>query len=182
MKKVYFVLLSLWILFSRAYDTYSTYLYTPDLSREANPLSSILGLGWRPLLFIVGGLTLYALYCFYVHTFRSFDFLPTEKGYSLEEFSTYVFLGRKERWWALFYKRPNSLKRLNHYLGHFLTLFLAYAGIVSTVMWLLLNHTDWYPNYHRASIIYTLIIVGCLLIGFYSNYQLYRKYQQKTVL
>ena len=69
-KTVKFTLVSLFILLTRSYDAYATYQFTPDLSKEANPLSSVLGLDWLPLLLIIGSLTIYCLYACYVSTFK----------------------------------------------------------------------------------------------------------------
>ena len=44
MKTLKFLVVLSWILFSKSYDAYCTYLHTPDLSKEENPLVSILGL------------------------------------------------------------------------------------------------------------------------------------------
>ncbi len=46
MKTLKFLVILLWILLSKSYDAYCTYLHTPDLSKEANPLVSVLGLNW----------------------------------------------------------------------------------------------------------------------------------------
>jgi hypothetical protein len=46
MKRLKFFIILLWILFSKSYDAYCTFLHTPDLSKEANPLVSVLGFNW----------------------------------------------------------------------------------------------------------------------------------------
>jgi hypothetical protein len=43
MKTLKFLIILLWILFSKSYDAYCTFQHTPDLSKEANPLVSLLG-------------------------------------------------------------------------------------------------------------------------------------------
>ncbi|MGB1076270.1 MAG: hypothetical protein ACPGYK_08785 [Flavobacteriales bacterium] len=43
-KKVRFYLIASFILTTRYFDWHSTRLYTPDLSNEANPLVSMIGL------------------------------------------------------------------------------------------------------------------------------------------
>ena len=48
MKK--FVLLTTLLVLTRVADIYTTYLSTPDLKTEANPLVSKFGLGWTGLL------------------------------------------------------------------------------------------------------------------------------------
>lgn len=50
MKKVKFTLIIFWMLFSKSYDAYCTFLHTPDLSKEANPLVTLFGFDWFLLL------------------------------------------------------------------------------------------------------------------------------------
>ncbi len=177
-RRLKFLTIAGWIIFSRAYDAYSTYQYTPDLSHEANPLVSIFGLSWTPLLIIIGLLTLYAIYAFYISQKENFNFLPAERGFSFMELAAFTYFGKKEHWTAMFYKLPRDIHRFNHYIGHLLTRGLVFAGIVSTIMWLLINYTDFYmQQYHRAEIIYGILVVGCLFIGWRWQMALYRKYQ-----
>jgi len=180
-KKLKFILTTLWILLSRSFDAYCTYLYTPDLSREANPLVTMGGIStWTTLLIILSILTIYVIYAYYISVFKPMKLLPVEKGYSFSNMIAYVYLGRKDKWPAIFYKLPNSLKRFNNYMGHLFTKCLVYAGIISTIMWLLLNHTEFYKSIHSPTLIYSILVIGCLVIGYIWNKSLYKKYLMKT--
>lgn len=165
-KATRFALTTGWLLFSRGYDAYCTNLYTPDLSREANPLVSMLGLSWTPLLLILAVLTLYVVYAHYVAVFRPMSLLPREQGYSFSNIVAYTYHGQKDEWYSIFYKFPKDLRRLNNYMGHVLMQSLVFAGIVSTVMWVLLNHTEFYKKIHSAWLIYALLIGGCGVITY----------------
>jgi hypothetical protein len=96
------------------YDAYSTKQLTPDLSKESNPLVSVLGMTWAPLLIVLGLLTVYVVYAFYLSTFKPTRLFPTQKGYTFKEFVTYKYLGRTDSWMALVYKFPKDLNRLNN--------------------------------------------------------------------
>jgi glutamine amidotransferase PdxT len=63
-------------------------------------------------------------------------------------------------------------------MGHVLTRSLVYAGIVSTVMWLLINHTEFYKEIHSATLIYTVLIGGCAVITYLWSRKQYRLYLQ----
>jgi hypothetical protein len=174
---VKFTVVTLWILLSRSYDAYCTYLHTPDLSREANPLVSVVGISsWTPLLLILGALTLYAVYAFYVSLYRPVDLLPSEKGLGFGTFAAYVYLGRPDHWTATLYKLPTDMRRLHPYMGHVLTRCLAYAGVVSTLMWLLIRHSEAYRQVHSAALVYTVLVLGCALIIYGWNKRLYQRY------
>jgi hypothetical protein len=75
-KKTKFILTTLWIILSRSYDAYCTNQLTPDLSQEANPLVSVLGLTWTPLLIVLSILTIYSIYAYYIQVFKPMNLVP----------------------------------------------------------------------------------------------------------
>ncbi len=178
MKKIIkFTSITIWIIISRAYDVYATWQFTPDLSKEANPLVSIFGLNWGPLLFIIIGLLLYTFYALYINTFKIFDLLPAEKGLKFSEFMTYVYLGKKDSWLSILYKFPKDKRRLNYLMGYWLSRALVFAGIVSTIMWMLINYTDfYYPKFHKTAVLYSILVIGALIIWIDFYKKLYKKY------
>ncbi|MGB0838873.1 MAG: hypothetical protein ACPGXL_01975 [Chitinophagales bacterium] len=176
-KRFKFAFLSFWILITRSYDAYATYQYTPDLSHEANPLVSILGLGWLPLLSIVGCLTLFIIYAYYVSLFKSFDFFPQEQNYSFSDFIGYVYTGKKTSWASLLYKIPTDFQRLTHYTGHVFAPSIAFAGVISTLMWFGINYTDFYRNIHSIELVYGSILIGSAFIIFSWFKQQYQQYR-----
>lgn len=162
-KLLRFSLTAIWVVFSRAYDAYCTAQYTPDLTMEANPLVSVLGFGWTPLLAVVGGLTLFTVYAHWKRAFQTEDIYPKSGEYSLLQFNTYLYRGRNEHWSTMLYKPPGSWKRFVQYWGMFATPGLIWAGVISTIMWLLINNTTWYmPDYHSVRSIYLLVIGSSL--------------------
>lgn len=179
-KKTKFTIMVAWILLSRSYDAYCTYQLTPDLSHEANPLVSILGMSWSTLLITLGLLSIYVIYAYYVSVFKPIDLLPKESGYSFSEFVAFTYLGRKDSWLAMFYKLPNNVNRFNQWMGHNMTSGLAFAGVVSTIMWLLINNTKFYKHIHSVVLIYSILIIGCSVIIYNWNKIKYRKYLIET--
>jgi hypothetical protein len=79
-KTATFFITSAWILFSRAYDAYCTHNLTPDLSKESNPLVSVLGMNWTPLLVTIGILTVYTLFCYFLVIFKPISLIPSKKA------------------------------------------------------------------------------------------------------
>ncbi len=175
-KKVKFTITTTWILLTRSYDAYCTNQLTPDLSHESNPLVSVLGMTWTPLLITLALLTTYAVYAYYLSVFKPINLLPEEKGYTLSNIIAFTYLGFKDNWTAIFYKLPKDLNRFNNYMGHTLTLCLAYAGLVSTVMWLLIRHSHYYQTIHSAAVIYSILVAGCAVIIYSWNQVMYRQY------
>ncbi len=180
MKKIIkFTLITFWIIISRAYDVYATSQFTPDLSKEANPLVSIFGLNWGPLLFIIIGLLIYTIYALYINTFKKFDLLPAEKRLKFSKFMTYVYLGKKDNWFSILYKFPKDKRRLNYLMGYWLSRTLVFAGVLSTIMWMLINYTDfYYPRFHKTAVVYSILVIGALVIWIDFYKKLYKKYCQ----
>ncbi len=175
-KKVKFTITTVWILLSRSYDAYCTNQLTPDLSKESNPLVSVLGMTWTPLLITLALLTSYAIYAYYISVFKPKNLFPTEKGYTFSQFAAFIYLGYKDNWTAVFYRYPNNINRFNQYMGHTLTQCLVYAGFVSTLMWLLINNSDYYKTIHSATAVYVILVGGCAVIIYSWNWVMYKRY------
>ena len=122
------------------------------------------GFGWTPLLVVVAVGSLYVIYTYYLTTFHPFNLEPKEKGYTLSHFIGYIYTGKKQSWISLFYKFPKDLKRLNYYSGQLFSRCLVFAGVVSTIMWLLINNTEFYKNIHSVTMIYLILIIGSVII------------------
>lgn len=178
--KIRFLLLSSWIVASRAFDAAATMRHTPDLSKEANPLASALGLSWSPLLVVVGLLSIYTVYTLHRRLFRPLDLFPTEAGYSFSQFFAYTYLGRKAEWHATLYQLPRELQRFNHYMGHVLPRGVAFAGVVSTTMWLLIWSSERYRSLHSAGVIYAILVAGIVVILVSWNRRAYGRYLQRS--
>ena len=180
-KKLKFLITTAWILFSRSYDAYCTYQFTPDLSKENNPLVAIGGISsWTVLLAILSILTICVLYFYYTTVLRPMNLLPSERGYSFGNVVAFIYLGFKANWFSVLYKVPKDLRRFSHYIGHLLPQCLVYAGFVSTIMWLLINNTEYYCTVHDASLVYSILIIGSLIIVNLWNRSMYRQYLLNT--
>lgn len=176
-KTIKFTLTTIWILFSRCFDAYCTFNLTPDLSKESNPLVTVVGISsWPILLMVIGFLTIYIIYAYYVSIFKPMNLLPTEKGHSFSNVIAYLYLGQKDHWTAVLYRFPTNIKRLNTYLGHIMSLSLGFAGVISTLMWVLIRNSEYYRTIHSAPLIYSILILGCITIAFFWNKSMYSKY------
>jgi len=180
MKILKILIILLWILFSKSYDVYCTYLHTPDLSKEANPLVSVLGLNWFLLLIVIGSLTIYTCYTLSLISFKPIKLYPLEKGYSFSNFIAYMYFGKKSSWLSILYRIPPIRNKRFHYtFGNIFVRYLVFAGIVSTVMWLLINNSEYYREIHNHLVIYGILISGTYII-LYNYYRTnYNKYQEQ---
>ena len=178
MKRLKFTAILVWILFSKSYDGYFTFSHTPDLSKEANPLVSLLGFNWFWLLLVIALLTLYTCYTLYLISFKPINLYPQEKEFSFSNFTAYMYFGEKSTLLSTIYKVPSLKNKRFHYsIGNIWVRFLVFGGIISTVMWILINNSEFYKDIHIAFVIYGILIFGTVII-MYNYYKInYKKYQ-----
>jgi len=179
MKKVKFTLIIFWMLFSKSYDAYCTFLHTPDLSKEANPLVTLFGFDWFLLLLVISLLTLYTCYTYYLISFFPIKLHPKEKGFSFSNFIAYMYFGKKSNLLSILYRIPSFKDKRAHYsLGNILARYLIFAGLVSTIMWLLINNSEFYRSIHNHLVIYGILFSGTFII-MYNYYKTnYKRYMQ----
>lgn len=164
------------------YDYVSTKNFTPDLSKETNPLVYIGGLKWNALTIILVILTMYVIYALYISIYKNHKLLPNRTGLSFKEFVPYYYFGNEERLSSLFWKFPKSFMRFNAIMGAILAGALVFAGIISTTMWILINYTTWYyPGLHFPPLLYGLILIGAVAAGYLHFRNSYAKYQSSSV-
>jgi hypothetical protein len=159
-KSTRYILATAWILVSRSFDAYATWQHTPDLQKEASPLASVLGMGWLPILLLLGAICAYVMFAYYKALFGSYRIFPTEKGYSLSEFAGYMATGTKVPWWKMWVQFPKKAAHLHAYFGYVLVISLSVAGVFSTVMWVLIWTSEFYRSVHSAGLVYALIFAG----------------------
>ena len=177
MKKYKFFLILFWILFSKSYDAYCTFLHTPDLSKEANPLVTLLGFDWFLLLLVISLLTIYTCYTLYLISFKPIKLYPQEKGFSFSNFIAYMYFGKKSNLLSILYKLPSFKDKRFHYsLGNIFVRFLVFAGLVSTIMWLLINNSELYRGIHNHLVIYVILFSGTFVIMYNYYKSNYKKY------
>jgi hypothetical protein len=176
-----FISLTTWLVLTRAIDVYATFQYTPDLTMEANPLVSVFGLNsWSVLISIIVTLLVFVIYLYYIHIFKRDLPYPEEKGYSFSEFAGYLYFGKKRPWYEMMYRIPFDLKQNLQVMGVILPYGLAFAGLVSTLMWYGIYFLpELYTPFHNVWAIWIIIGVGCIASCIWFVKGEYKIYQQK---
>jgi hypothetical protein len=111
-KRQMFALLTVLFLISRVADAAATYMVTPDLRHETNPVVSVLGAGWNGILVAQVILSALVIGLIYWDLFLSRLPYPAEHGLEFPEFAQTYYFGRK-RILLDFLWRPPSGWRLN---------------------------------------------------------------------
>jgi len=180
-KKVRFYLVASFIVTTRYFDWHCTRQFTPDLSNEANPLVSMVGMEWSGLTGVLVLLTAYCIFALWRATFDEISLWPEEKSLTFIQFSKFLMSGRKARRNKMFQTSRGEMRHFHAYNGHVLSIGLVWGGILTTLIWLGINHSEIYSQYHSTPAIYTLVVLG--FIGLVCRWHLreYRNYLESGV-
>jgi hypothetical protein len=177
-KHLKFTLILTGILLTRAYDAYCTALFTPDLKREGNFLASVFHLHWSGLLLSIGCVLLYVVYALYINTYKQVNLFPAQPNLSFGQFVVHSLYGPGESWTAFLYKFPADKQKLHYVFGYILSRGLLWVGVVTTMMWLLINHTaTYYTHFHSYIGTMSLVLGGVAVVAYYYFSQLYTAYR-----
>ena len=135
------------IILLRFLDLYITYLYTPDLRSEWNPLISILGVSWLGFIFtqfLIVAFVSSLMFFYYNRT-------PTEtvqKGLSFNDFIYVFFFGKLRPWPGRIFSIPTNLKRhlvFNGFLFMLITIIISCLAIANNL--LLMSRINFYESF-----------------------------------
>jgi hypothetical protein len=130
----------------RVADVVITYIVSPDLRWEINPLVSVAGLGWLSLITSnVAGVAV-ILILFHYSLVRGGDLYPTEPGYSVKEFISHYLFGERHSFRKIYYVVPTNRRAIIEYAG--------YVSIRVLTVWSLIivvhNALVWYSEAFRG--------------------------------
>jgi hypothetical protein len=167
MKK--FIKLSALLVLTRAADLYTTYLSTPDLKYEFNPLVSKLGLGWTGLILAQIAFLVFIIYALWVYCFKNVETLSIKEGLSLKEFVSLFYFGNTTSFSKIFYKLPTNKDSLLYSVGYVATYSLIIISIIVSSSTYLLVKNDNYKNFYNNNKLWNyLYLLGVCLIIYYS--------------
>lgn len=158
-----FAVLTVLFLLSRASDAAATYMVTPNLRTETNPMVSIFGVGWAGL--ILAQVVLSALVVGLTHwdLFRSRLPYPGQRRLEFREFAQAYYFGRK-RSMLDFLWRPPVGWRLNLKLaGYALPRVLTFLGFCVAGSSLASLHSQAWRQVLRATTPWVYLVPVVLL-------------------
>lgn len=172
--------MSFLVVLGRAYDVFTTYLYTPDLTNETNILVKYMGAGWTIVLIVQSLLVAITIALLYFYLFRFKLHYPKQKDLNLKQFISYLFFGNTSSFSKVFYKMPNDKNVLLAYLGYIVSATLIASSFVVGTSTTFLLISDSYRQWYKLGIPYLLFAV---IIAFAALFTLrffkieYRKYR-----
>ncbi len=124
------VLLGVLLVVSRALDLLGTYLSTPELSNELNPVVRFSGSGWEGLLAVQLPFALLALAMAAYYEIGPSRFLPPRQPLSLNEFESHLYRDQRRSLVKLLFSRVEDLKLIWFSLGYILPRAMCLNGLI----------------------------------------------------
>ncbi len=123
------------LLFARGCDFYSTslWIFKPGgLEMETNPLVRYLGFGWSGLLISNLIIVVLILMAYHYYLFRYRPRRPVEDLRNYRENVSYLYFGRKDRWYWMCYRLPKNKRASLAHLGYVLFWALVVGSFLAT--------------------------------------------------
>jgi hypothetical protein len=165
----------------RAADLYITFVYTPDLASEWNPLVSFFGLTWY------GFVVTQILICAFIAAMMFFYFNRTPPeinldGLSLNDFSYVYFFGKLHPWPRRLFTLPQHPRRhlaLNGYIFMVAAIGISIFAIVNNALLISENatYTAFVQEYHSSffPLTFALMIIIAFYAFFHKEFEYYKK-------
>ena len=179
-KRQTFALLIVLFLLSRAADAAATYMVTPDLRHETNPIVSVFGEGWAGLL--VAQIVLSALVIGLTHwdLFRSRLPYPPQGGLEFPEFAQAYYFGRKSTLLDFLWRPPVGWRLNLKLAGYSAPRVLIVFGFLVATSSIASLHSEGWRGVLRATSPWMYFVPACLL-ALWSIYGFLRREFQSYV-
>ncbi len=179
-KKLEFFLLTLLLVITRCWDMAATYVITPDLEKETNPMVSIFGQGWTTIIIFQIILVSFIIILNYYSLFKIKNSYPPHKGYSYRDFISYFYFGEKRNLIEMLYKFPKNRSTFVKALGYVLPRSLIVIGLfISSSSTFLIINNDYQKFYAFARPYYYIVLIAIVflffILFFKREYTIYQK-------
>lgn len=174
------------IILLRAADLYITYLYTPDLGSEWNPLVSIFGLTWYGFIATQIGIIIFISILMFFYFNRKPPKID-QSNLSLNDFSYVYFYGKMHPWRRRVFTVPRHYRRhlaFNGFLFMAITIGISTFAIVHNILLISGNslYTSFVDKYHEAyfPLTFTFTLIVALYLFFAKEFDVYKKSNPAT--
>lgn len=169
------------IILLRAADLYITYLYTPDLGSEWNPLVSIFGLTWYGFIATQIGIIIFISILMFFYFNRKPPKID-QSNLSLNDFSYVYFYGKMHPWRRRVFTVPRHYRRhlaFNGFLFMAITIGISTFAIIHNTLLISGNclYTAFVEKYHEAyfPLTFTFTLIAALYLFFAKEFDVYKK-------
>ena len=176
-----FLFFTIILLATRIADMILTYIGTPDLSKEANPLVYVLGFGWKTLIIVNAIVSILAIILFY-YSFVKYK-SDTINCNGFKQYLSMISFNRPDKFIWVFYKSPNNKKYYFSLLacsGYIFALVIPISSTIAIMEWIISSNIKIKFPYHinlknivRIDFIIFVTILT-IIIYFYWYYKEYK--------
>ncbi len=160
-----FFLLTSFFILARCWDMVATYLVTPDLEKETNPIISVFGQGWTAVIIIQAILMSVIITLNYYSLFKIKSSYPSQRACSFKEFIAYYYFGEKQNLIKMLYRFPKNRDVLIKALGYILPRALIVISIfISMSSTLLIVNNDYRKFYTVAKPYYYIVLIAIVFV------------------
>lgn len=179
-KRHEFMLLTVLLCVTRLSDLLATFIVTPDLVRETNPMVSIFGQGWTWLIGVQVVLVSSIVWLNYLSIFKPRPDHPPQSGLSLGQFATTYYFGREQHWTNLIFRLPYRRSVFVKVFGYTLPRVLIVVGLVVSMSSLLLSVSKTYANHYPPLPAFYAAIAAIALLIYYRFFRIeYNAYRRQ---
>jgi hypothetical protein len=172
----------------RVSDLFITFLYTPDLASEWNPLVSLFGASWPAFIAVQLLIVAFAFFLMFFYFSRT----PTVtdlKDLSFNDFIYVYFFGKLRPWPQRIFSRPTDVRRHLVFNGFFFMLTITLVSMYAIINnLLLLSKVELYCHFiarHYATC-FPAVFIGAAVFSVYLffgiEYARYKKTQRHNPL
>lgn len=171
---------SLSLIALRLADVGITYVVTPDLRWEINPLVSLAGLGWLALIVanVLGVAVVIVL--FYFSLAQAPSGQPQEPGYTQKEFISHYLFGDRNSFRKIYYVVPHNRMAIVHYTAYVfirvLTLWSFVVVLHNVLVWQSAAFRNLMSDWQLWLGVYVLLVILVLHFSLRFFKALYARY------
>ena len=176
-----FIILSILVVISRAFDVITTGLYIPDLEGETNIIVQLFGAGWTSVIIIQSLMIAAIIFLLHYYLFRYRPNYPAGKDLNKQQLISYINFNDTTSYSKVFYKLPANKQVLYAATGYIASMTVITAGLVVGTSTTLLLISEDYRNLYRKggpATLYTIILLAALFFVFRFYNLEYKKYLQ----
>lgn len=164
-----FLLTTFFMLITRFYDVFTTYLYIPDLKGETNILVSMLGLGWIGTIITQILILLFLTYTLYIYHFKKVETIDLRERVSIKEFVSIFYFNESASFYKIFYKTPtnpySSLYTIGGIVPKALIIISLIVGTSNIFLIFSQNYQAVYEAYHISAVLISIVFLTVFLVA-----------------
>jgi len=183
----YFWIFTILFLITRVGDLIATYIGTPDLTKEANPLVYTFGLGWEALIIAnIIGFIIAVFLLYYTFIKYKSNVIPCD---GLKQYISMLYFNRPDKFLWTFYKFPNkkNWSFLLAWIGFVLTIVMIITSFIIITEWIIGIISNFeYKVPYKISIPYLarfdLVLISLILIIIFGYYWINKEYKLNKIM